>query len=163
MQDSLNVKLSTHDKLISQQDQYFLMRWYTRGLSIILGSSVLMALSYSVGSSIGLGLNWLFMMNSIALLIIAPGSTEQKGSTDWAKSHMYNIFVINGYLFFLSSIYVCYAVLGFTFLSFFISSSLFLTVAKLNLEFHDIYFSDVISYLLEKLRVLNNSKHIKSN
>lgn len=163
MQDSLSVTPSRNDKIISQQDQYFLMRWYTRGLSIILGSSILMFLSYFFNSNVGLGLNWLFMMNSIALLIIAPGATEQKGNTDWVKDHMYNIFVINGYLFFLSSIYVCYAVLGFSLFSFLISSSLFLTVAKLNLEFHDIYFSDILSYLLEKLRLLNSSKIVKSN
>lgn len=28
-------------------------------------------------------------------------------------------------------------------------------VAKINLEFHDIYFSDILSYFLEKLRLLH--------
>lgn len=95
------------------------------------------AVSVVNDSPISASINYVYMMITVALLIVAPGSSEQKGSTEWAKDNLYMVFVLNGFAFFITAAASLMALSGIGIAT--VSASFFVayTITKIVMRFHD--------------------------
>lgn len=95
------------------------------------------AMSVVTNSPISASINYVYMMITVALLIVAPGSSEQKGSTEWAKDNLYMVFVMNGFAFFITAAVSLMAISGIGVAT--VSASLLVVyvITKIVMRFHD--------------------------
>jgi len=124
------------DKPLSTENHEFVVRWSIRNATILVTSGFFLLLSIYSDFSIGISLNWLYILISVTMLITLSGISEQFGNIDWAKKRLYMVYVYNSFAMYITSIMVLFNLVGVNILS--VLSALFAVyvIQGIVMDFH---------------------------